>query len=308
MTLSTSRFISTTVVLLIAAAVPVGPDAMAAGRVYRLTEEATYQQGCFDPCDCPPGPILPIQGTLNISFIAIGDVFNFYEVRDVNWTVLGEDGPIRITGSGTYAVGGPGVDLRWMELDLVVGDEPVTVFFSDTAQGPNNLAHIDITISINGIYCEDTVIQVKADPVPPDELVRYRLRDETTFQEGCWDPCDCPLGPLQSVVGGFTLVQLSDNPLFAEYAVVNFHLWARPEHKVVEGRAISGFGMYTTGGEVAPMHRLGLDLVVAGDPRTHFDSDMVIGGGEFPTIEILVSINGMFCWDRVLDLVADPVE
>ena len=100
-------------------------------------------------------------------------MFNFYEVRDVNWTVLGKDGPIRITGSGTYAVGGPGVDLRWMELDLVVGDEPLTVFFSDTAQGPNNLAHIDITISINGIYCEDTVIQVKADPVPPDELVRY---------------------------------------------------------------------------------------------------------------------------------------
>ncbi|MFQ5413937.1 MAG: hypothetical protein ACE5E6_05715 [Phycisphaerae bacterium] len=286
----------------------VGSRAAAAGRIYRLDAESTFQHGCFDPCTCPIGDELNVRGTFSVQFGGVGDVMNFYHVRDVNWLVATPDGDIRITGGGTYAVSNAGPDMQWLELDLVVGDLPVQHFFSDAVPTGDGLSHIDLTISVNGIYCLDTVIHVVATPVSPAEILRLTFSDKSTFQEGCWDPCDCPLSELMPVSGGFGLVVLSQNAVFAEYAVVDVHWLARGSNNALLFVPVTGVGTYTVGGEVASVHRLSVDLVVAGDAPTHFDSGLVAGGGAFPTIDILISINGMVCWDRVFDLLAVPSE
>ncbi len=286
--------------------VGVTAQARAAGRIYKLADNSTYQHGCFDPCDCPLGPELNLRGTLNLKFGGIGDIFNFYEIKDVNWLVSEDGVDFRITGTGIYAVACCDLNMQWLELDLVVGDQPVQHFYSDIVEG-QSLSDIDITVSVNGIYCLDTVLGIRAAPVPRDEIIRYRLGRPSTFQEGCWDPCDCILYEPVPVRGTFDLIYLSDTPdWFTEYAVVNVRWLTMSTDCPPQRKRVRGFGTYKIGGPVALTHQLGLDLTYGDEVRAHFDSGLIDGGYTFPAIQIPISMNGMECWDRVFDLVAIP--
>jgi len=137
----------------------------------------------------------------------------------------------------------------------------------------------------------------------------YVLTDLSTFQRGCFAPCECAIGEERPLAGTFSLAFRSDNGLFADYDM-NDVRWR------VEGSAyatppdapITGTGTYSVGGEFAVEQRMTADLQIADEAPAFFDSGTVPGGGGFPDrIDIEISENGKTCFDTVMHVVAQPV-
>ncbi len=288
-------------------------DPTNARTIYRLNSVSTFQQGCFDPCMCPLLEQRPMRGTFALRHVSTQNGFQSFAVEDVNWTVAYDDPELRVTGTGSYTIGTPGVITvlhHRLELDLKVGNNAVEYFDSGWIIGPN-LPHIGITISKNNMFCFDTVFVISADPVPAAEFSRYALVQGSTFERGCYDPCDClPPGSPQPVVGTFRLVPLYDNSLFAEFAMVDIQwnvLSTIPT--VPPNLPIAGTGTYMVGGEFAAQQRMRADLRVGGEESQHFDSRMVVGGSAFPTrIDATISVSGMVCFDSVIHVVAERLN
>ncbi len=70
--------------------------------------------------------------------------------------------------------------------------------------------------------------------------------------------------------------------------------------------AVSGFGFYRVGGELAVQQELSLELSVGGGPLVHFDSGLVAGKAIFPLINATISIHGGRCQDTVMAVKAGP--
>lgn len=292
-------------ILIAAAAVlPVSSTA----EVYRLTDASSYQEGCFDPCLCPSLDQRPVLGTFGLRFTGSDGGFDRYAVEDAHWKVPGRDPELRAVGSGTYTVGSPDATAvleHRLELDLRLTGSAVEHFDSGWVIGPS-LPHIQITISMNGMVCYDRVFAIDADPVPVSEIQRYELAAGSTFQRGCFEPCECPIGEEKPLAGTFSLLPLSNNSLFAEYGMVDV-AWK------VEGSVyatppdapIAGAGSYTVGGEFAVQQRMEAELVVADEASAPFDSGLVVGGGGFPDqIDVEIAKNGKICFDTVMHVVA----
>jgi hypothetical protein len=138
----------------------------------------------------------------------------------------------------------------------------------------------------------------------------YTLVDGSTFQRGCFAPCECPIGQEQPLAGVFALAPVSDNGLFAEYSMsdvrwnVEGNSYATPPNA-----AITGSGTYTIGGEFAIQQQMQADLSIAGATPEHFDSGRVVGGGGFPDqIDIEISEHGKVCFDTVIHVVAQAAD
>jgi hypothetical protein len=277
-----------------------------ASTIYRLNADSSFQQGCFPPCMCP---IMGtgLRGTLVLTSTGSDGLFNTYAVTDVSWTIGAGDREQRVTGSGTYKVGGESGRQQQLALDLKMGDDPVQHFDSGLVDGGEQFPEIDATISMNGQVCYDTVFFVDASPVPPDQIHPYALLSESTFQEGCYPPCRCPLFAPRPVSGTFALVDLRQDPLFTEFAVVGVD-WVIAGAPDAPDTPVRGVGTYRVGGEFAVQQRLHLDVRVGDGDLTRFDSGLVTGGGEFPRVDIVASVNGFYCYDRVIDLHAVPPD
>jgi len=288
-----------TAIHVIAAPRPLPPPVL-----YSLSPKSTWQQGCFPPCMCPAGVELPIYGTFKLTDLGFSTWYNHYLVTDVDWTVETADGkPLRLTGSGSYMIGGDFVLDQRLILDLSTNGGAPERFDSGWVIG-GGLPRIDLTVSINQMYCHDTVIHVIAASVPLPPPVLYRLLPRSTYQEGCFGLCDCVLYPESRITGTFRLSLGDSNPLYQTYTItdVNWYSFAgtQPRH-------LTGKGIYTIGGEVALTQRLELDLMVNGETPEHFDSLMVPGGAIFPLIDVNVTIGQLTCFDRPIHLVAAPV-
>ncbi|MCH7926213.1 MAG: hypothetical protein IIC51_11825, partial [Planctomycetes bacterium] len=285
------------------------PLGAGSGTIYRLGPESLYQNGCFPPCLCPILLVDDVRGTFKLTFTGTDAATNIhsYAVDDVNWTVPLQDPNLRVVGSGSYQIGSPDpitVVQHRMQLDLRVGDGVVEHF--DSGWLPvDQLAGIHVAVSMNGMVCFDTVLEIAAEPVPPNQIKNYSLVEGSTYQRGCFDPCDCPLEAQRPMVGTFDLVPLSDNGTWAEFAVVNVD-WMALSNAVNDVIPIAGFGVYQRFAEFAVQHRLSLDLIVGDQNRTHFDSGLVVTNVPFPRIDIVVTVNEMVCFDTVLHIVADP--
>ena len=134
-------------------------------RVYALTAESDFAEGCFAPLMCPVILAQAIGGTFRLSSLpeAESGALEEYAITDVYWLarIGGEDIPI--TGSGTYRIGGVSGSQQQMVLSLRVGDAEVQVFDSGLVPVYSpGLAVIDVVISINGQTYLDTVIGVQA--------------------------------------------------------------------------------------------------------------------------------------------------
>jgi hypothetical protein len=234
-----------------------------------------------------------------------GDIARF-KVSDVNWTVALGEPELRATGSGLLWVGGETGAEQRLQLDLKVGEAAVERFDSGWVKGAVFPA-IQVTISIHGIYCYDTVFTVLASPVPPEEIHVYRMLRESTYQRGCFGLCDCLLEEPRGVRGTFLLVPLESNWLFDEYAVVNVRWKVEPlEGTSIEALPIRRFGTYWVGGEFAVEQRLRLDLEVGSDPLASYDSGRVVGGASFPRIDVRVANGDPLCYQTVIDVHARP--
>lgn len=131
----------------------------------------------------------------------------------------------------------------------------------------------------------------------------YLLGKNALYQRGCFAPCMCPVMEQGLVRGSFVLRPASEDPLFRYYDVLAVS-W-----KVTTAAGefhVTGAGAYRIGGEFALQQQLTLDLSFDGSAPQHFDSGLVPGGGEFPVIDIAVSINGMYCNDTAFFVRAHP--
>ena len=146
-----------------------GSAAVPAG-IYGLSPESAFEEGCFEPCECPLLLARGVGGEFTlIPQEAEGDV-RVFEVADLLWDVSMADGPMEVKGSGTFRVGDGPEPLQRMELDLAVGTRPVQRF--DTGWIPGRVAspEIDLVLSMHGLFCFDIVFRVKAISLGPPSL------------------------------------------------------------------------------------------------------------------------------------------
>lgn len=173
--------------------------------LYRLEPGSTFQRGCFPPCMCPIMEAVPITGTFRLELVAVGDVFDFYEVRGIRWKVRRSNADdLWITGSGTYKVSTV-ADLQEMNLELFVGTEPLTTYASDSVPGGASFPRIDVPISINGGFCFDTVLELRARPARRVHVDRNSIAWDAQNEEASitYDVVQGDLNVLRASGGAF---------------------------------------------------------------------------------------------------------
>ncbi len=279
------------------------------GRLYRLDDSATYQEGCFDPCDCPISEQIIVRGAFTLGPPATGNVVDFYRVSDIYWTVGDPLEPVHtLTGSGTYRLTNYGPpQSHSLDLMLSLDGAPPELFFSDFVPADGGAASLNIPVSINGMYCNDKVIVVSAAPVPRAEVARYTLTDAGAFQQGCFDPCDCLLEEPRPMQGSFDLVPLYDTGTVAGYAVARMRLQVPPLGDL-RGMRFRGFGRYTlVQGFAGPADTMAL-LLRSGNVSTPFDSPLRNTAAQFPELSVIVDMNDRVCFDRLLTVDAVPSD
>jgi thrombospondin type 3 repeat protein len=150
----------------VAAQVPV-PDPV----VYRLRPDSAFLRGCFGACDCAVEIGEDLRGTFALERVpgSPADPFAVYTVSNLTFLVNLGGQPLRITGSGIYRVGGEFALLHQLTLQLQIGDQASTKFDSGLVPGGGDFPLINIDVSMNGQICFDTVIQIRAEPTPPDD-------------------------------------------------------------------------------------------------------------------------------------------
>jgi hypothetical protein len=145
--------------------------------------------------------------------------------------------------------------------------------------------------------------QTRDDSSPGTVPQRYSLGPGSTFQQGCFPPCQCPILAPVPVLGTFGLSFANSDPLFDNYEVTDVS-WSVPFSE--PDLLITGSGTYRVGGDSALTHQLQLDLIVGDGPVQHFDSGLVVGGTEFPAINITISLDNARCFDTVIHIEAVP--
>ena len=136
--------------------------------------------------------------------------------------------------------------------------------------------------------------------------VKYKLTERSTYQTGCFDPCDCPLSQQVPLQGTFTLTRIAIGDVMNAYKVSDIAWTVRLSNN--EEIKITGEGTYRTSEQLNVGHQLELDLSIGQNATQHFESDFIPGGGEFPRITIAVDMNRQVCFDTVLSIDAVPAN
>jgi hypothetical protein len=129
----------------------------------------------------------------------------------------------------------------------------------------------------------------------------YRLAPESAFEEGCFDPCLCPIQFHDDLLGTMRLAPAPSEPGFTVFNVRDVN-WLVPGLDYW----VTGSGTYRIGGQPL-MHRLELDLLVADREVQHYDSGWQLAGAATGEIAITISMNNLVCRDTVFRLVARPI-
>ena len=162
-------------VMLAALTLPAFSQVLDKPTLYRLERTSMFKRGCFAPCTCPMQDWAPMTGTFGLTLVTVGDLYDFYEVTGVKFKFQRASGEVvEITGSGTYAVSTI-TDRQHMELTLVVGSDPPTLYQSGDVPGGSAFPRIALSVSIHGGVCQDTVLEIRAKParrlyVEPSQL------------------------------------------------------------------------------------------------------------------------------------------
>lgn len=147
-----------------------------------------------------------------------------------------------------------------------------------------------------------------ADPIGAGSGAILRLTPETTFQQGCFPPCLCPLTEEKPAIGVMKVVYAGQVNGLHVYSVqdVNWRVdsYDPPLH-------VFGSGVYRIGNPNAVtvvQHRLELQLNVGGNASAAFDSGWINLTQNAPgQISVSISMNGQYCFDQVFDLHAARV-
>jgi hypothetical protein len=130
---------------------------------YDLVSGSTFQSGCFPPCRCALGPKQPLGGDFVLVNLPPNPLFQEFAVVNVDWTAAPPPASIPINGAGFYKVGGEVAAQQEMSLELSVDGGPLTHFDSGLVRTGAIFPDINVTVSIHGGRCADTVITIKAE-------------------------------------------------------------------------------------------------------------------------------------------------
>jgi hypothetical protein len=150
--------------VLAAATLPALSQAPDRPLLYRLEPTSTFKKGCFAPCMCPMQESSVLKGTFVLSLVSVGNMTDFYDVTGIRFKFQRSTGEVvTVTGSGTYAVSTI-ADTQRMDLTLTIGTDPPIVVHSGQVPGGAAFPRIALPVSINGIFCNDTVLDIKSKP------------------------------------------------------------------------------------------------------------------------------------------------
>jgi hypothetical protein len=130
----------------------------------------------------------------------------------------------------------------------------------------------------------------------------YGLAGDSTFFEGCFDPCLCIVVWVGTPQGTMDVTLVEDSHFQQKYALENID-WKVPEI----GWTIAGSGEYTILNGIIVTHQLTAKLSINGQAAKSFDSGMIPGGEAFPKIDIEIDANDKQCYDTVIQVVAVPL-
>jgi hypothetical protein len=139
-----------------------------------LTAKSMFQSGCFPPCDCPIGLEKPVRGRFVLVRTGTqdGGLFETFAVRSVRWTIgdgsAASINPKKVTGRGTYLLGGEVAVTQRLELDLSIDGAPPQHFDSGFVLAGALFPEIAVKVSMNGMVCFDNVFTI--DAVPPTTI------------------------------------------------------------------------------------------------------------------------------------------
>lgn len=132
--------------------------------------------------------------------------------------------------------------------------------------------------------------------------VLYRLDAASAYEEGCFEPCLCPIMMNDTLKGTFLLIPSDHDGGTGSYSLLDV-AWTYQRGDIVIPAA--GSGTYTRD---ADRQRLELDLMAGDGPVRHYDSGLVAAPRDFPQIEVAASVNGFFCYDHVFVVSALPAS
>jgi hypothetical protein len=267
--------------------------------LYRLSPQSSFEEGCFPPCECPLRLADGVMGTFLMTPAAPDPLFQVFKVTDVNWLVPGPG--YRVTGAGTYRIGGEFARMHQLQLDLKVADREVQHYDSGLIAGGAEFPAIVLSIAMNNMICHDTVFNLQAKPVAAKEIVPFVLRG-SSYKEGCYGPCLCVIVS-HPMDGRFGLLPLNETDAGADFAVVDVGwLVSSPSTATATDRTrVTGSGIYRLSKSLA-RQRMILDLIENGRGPTRFDSGDVPGGADRRRIDVDVAANGFACFDRVYSI------
>ena len=133
---------------------------------YALKSGSEFETGCFGPCDCPVVGFA-LAGPFVLTPVSDNGLFRTFAVTGVDWKSVRAAGVLRLTGSGTYRVGGEVAIEHQMILDLSLDGAPPVRFDSGLIAGGGEFPQIDIHLALHGFACYDTVLAARAGPATP---------------------------------------------------------------------------------------------------------------------------------------------
>jgi hypothetical protein len=193
-----------------------------------------------------------------------------------------------------------------LELQLSVNGAPPVKFDSGWVLGAPGSPEEGLSIAIarNGFFCFDQVFSIQAKPVKPESILRYALTAESTYAEGCFEPCLCPIFLGGAMTGSFGLVPLTDAPT-TTWNVIDVRI--RVDWLLDPGDVLAHFGGF---GTLAPADEprllvLALELRKSGGDFVTFTSEpFAADPSAKDEIQTTLSMNDLFCYDIALGIAA----
>lgn len=92
--------------------------------MYRLDRGADFfHEFCIGACACPPHSVnAPLTGAFTLTFIESDPLFDHYAVTGLSWVADVPIGFTRISGGGSYRIGGEVAIQQQLQLDLIADD------------------------------------------------------------------------------------------------------------------------------------------------------------------------------------------
>lgn len=152
--------------------------------LYTLTPGSSFQEGCVAPCMCPVRLPEVLTGTFLLVPAGSDPLFTNYNLDEISWTAFDSNGGIihKITGQGTYKLGGEVALMQQLTLDLSIDGGSSQHFDSGQVAGGSEFPSLSISSVSHGTSCYKVSIDIKASPQQNASFIA-NLDNPTTGQK-----------------------------------------------------------------------------------------------------------------------------